>query len=68
MRFRPLLATAGFLATLNLGAQEVRVEVVELSNGRPVVGANVSLLADSMIGIGGGFSDQTGHTVLRAPV
>src|SRR5579859_4146607 len=48
-------------------AQEVRVDVVELSNGRPVVGANVSLVDDHGMTIPGNFSDQNGRTVLRAP-
>ena len=67
MRFQPCIVALAFLAAVNVGAQEVRIEVVELANGKPIVGANVSLLADSLVGIGGGFSDQTGHTVLRAP-
>jgi hypothetical protein len=67
MRALQSIAAFAFLTALNAGAQEVRVEVVELANGKPVVGANISLLADSLAGVGGGFSDQTGHTVLRAP-
>ena len=69
MQFRPVLLLAGLLiAGTTANAQEVRVEVVELSNGKPIVGANVSILTDSMTSLGGGFSDPTGHTVLRAPV
>jgi hypothetical protein len=69
MSLRPssLVATL-FLSSSLLGAQEVRVEVVELATGKPIVGANVSLLTDSIVSIGGGFSDQMGQAVLRAPV
>jgi hypothetical protein len=69
MSLRPwtLVATLFFSSSL-LAAQEVRVEVVELATGKPIVGANVSLLTDSIVSIGGGFSDQMGQTVLRAPV
>lgn len=69
MSLRPAASVATLILWGSLlGAQEVRVEVVELATGKPVVGANVSLLVDSLTSIGGGFSDQTGHTVLRAPV
>ena len=69
MRLRTyILSTFVLAAAVSAGAQEIRVEVVELTTGRPVVGANISLFADSLTGIGGGFSDPTGHTVLRAPV
>lgn len=50
-----------------LSAQDVIVEVVELSNGKPIVGASVSLLDDHGKGLLGNFSDQGGHTVLPAP-
>jgi hypothetical protein len=50
----------------SLSAQEVLVEVVELSTGKPIVGASVSLLDDHGNNLLGNFSDQGGHTVLPA--
>ncbi|MEO8908902.1 MAG: carboxypeptidase regulatory-like domain-containing protein [Gemmatimonadaceae bacterium] len=68
MHLRPiLLVAAAFVAGARLAAQEVLIEVVELSNGKPIVGANVSLVDDHGMGLAGNFSDQGGHTVLRAP-
>jgi hypothetical protein len=68
MQLRPfLLVAAAFSFTTRLSAQDVLVEVVELSNGRPIVGASVSLLDDHGNGLLGNFSDQGGHTVLPAP-
>src|SRR5215210_6762653 len=68
MQLRPIVLIATLVLTPALSAQEVRVEVVEAATGKPVVGANVTLLADSLASVGGGFSDQSGNTVLRAPV
>jgi hypothetical protein len=68
MHLRPfLVAAAFFVAGTHLTAQEVLVEVVELSNGKPIVGANVSLVDDHGMSLFGNFSDQGGHSVLRAP-
>jgi hypothetical protein len=68
MHLRPYLVAAAFIvAGTRLAAQEVLIEVVELSNGKPVVGANVSLVDDHGMSLFGNFSDQGGHTVLRAP-
>ena len=62
------LAAAILSARVNAGAQEFRVEVVEASTGKPIVGANVALLDSSgAIPLGGDFSDQGGRTYLRAP-
>ena len=68
MHLRPfLVAAAFFVAGTRLAAQEVLVEVVELSNGKPIVGANVSLVDDHGMSLFGNFSDQGGHASLRAP-
>ncbi len=68
MHLRPFLVAAALLvAGKRLAAQEVLVEVVELSNGKPIVGANVSLVDDHGMSLFGNFSDQGGHSVLRAP-
>jgi hypothetical protein len=68
MHLRPLLVAAAFLvAGTRVTAQEVLVEVVELANGKPIVGANVSLVDDHGVSLFGNFSDQGGHSVLRAP-
>ncbi|MGH7604994.1 MAG: carboxypeptidase regulatory-like domain-containing protein [Gemmatimonadaceae bacterium] len=50
-----------------LAAQDVLIEVVELSTGKPIVGASVLLLDDHGNSVLGNFSDQGGHTVLPAP-
>src|ERR1700716_3377908 len=56
MHLRPFVVAVAFVvAGIRLPAQEVLVEVVELSNGKPIVGANVSL------------ADQGAHTAWRAP-
>ncbi|MFN2636510.1 MAG: carboxypeptidase-like regulatory domain-containing protein [Gemmatimonadaceae bacterium] len=69
MHLRPLfLVVATSIVASRIGAQEVRIEVVELANGKPVVGANVTLVDTLGLSAGGEFSDQTGHIVLRAPV
>jgi hypothetical protein len=68
MHLRPfLVAAAFFVVGTRVAAQEVLIEVVEASNGKPIVGANVSLLDDRGMGLFGNFSDQGGHSVLRAP-
>ena len=68
MHLRPfLVAAAFFVVGTRLAAQEVLIEVVELSNGKPIVGANVSLVDDHGMSLFGNFSDQGGHSVLRAP-
>jgi hypothetical protein len=68
MPLRPILvAAAVFVAGTPLAAQEVLIEVVELSNGKPIVGANVSLVDQNGRSLFGNFSDQGGHTALRAP-
>lgn len=69
MQLRSIALTAAILAAGGrAGAQDVRVEVVEASTGKPIVGANVSLLdSAAAVSIGGGFSNQSGRTDLRAP-
>jgi hypothetical protein len=68
MNLRSLALAAAFLVLgARLGAQEILVEVVELSNGKPIVGANVALVDSQGVSLIGNFSDQGGHTVLRAP-
>jgi hypothetical protein len=69
MQLRSIALTAAVLAVgARAGAQDVRVEVVEASTGKPIVGANVALLdSAATIPLGGGFSNQSGRTDLRAP-
>jgi hypothetical protein len=70
MNLRPVIVAAAFICCgVIANAQDVRVEVVEAATGRPIVGANVALFDSSgAIPLGGGFSDQSGRTDLRAPV
>jgi hypothetical protein len=69
MQLRSIVLTATILAAgVRAGAQDLRIEVVEASTGKPIVGANVVLLdSTALISLGGGFSDQRGRTELRAP-
>jgi hypothetical protein len=68
MHLRPFLVAAALIVVgTRLTAQEVLVEVVELSTGKPIVGANVSLADTNGLSFLGNFSDQGGHAVLRAP-
>jgi hypothetical protein len=69
MHLRSIVLTLTILAAgVRAGAQDVRVEVVEASTGKPIVGANVALLDSAQtIPLGGGFSDPSGRTDLRAP-
>jgi Carboxypeptidase regulatory-like domain len=68
MHLRPIIAAALLLGSAApLAAQDVLIEVVELSNGKPIVGASVSLTDDHGNSVLGNFSDQGGHTVLHAP-
>src|SRR5712671_865666 len=69
MQLRSIALTAAVLAVgARAGAQDVRIEVVEASTGKPIVGANVALLDSAQtIPLGGGFSDPSGRTELRAP-
>ncbi len=66
----PIILAATILTTgVSAGAQEVRIEVVEATTGKPIVGANVALLDSAgAIPLGGGFSDQGGRTDFRAPM
>jgi hypothetical protein len=48
--------------------QDVRIEVVEAANGKPIVGANVSVFDSAGVLLGGGFSDQVGHIDLPTPL
>ncbi len=69
MQLRSIVLTAAILAAgTRAGAQDVRIEVVEASTGKPIIGANVALLdSAASISLGGSFSDQRGRTDLRAP-
>lgn len=69
MQLRSIVLTAAILAAgTRAGAQDVRIEVVEASTGKPIIGANVVLLdSAAAISLGGGFSDRGGRTELRAP-
>ena len=68
MHLRPFLVAVAFFAAGNrLAAQEVLVEVVELSTGKPIIGANLSLVDEHGMSLFGNFSDQGGHSALRAP-
>jgi len=62
------IAAAIVLIGSRAAAQDVRIEVVEASNGRPIVGANVSVVDSSGLAIGGGFSDQGGYITLPIPM
>ena len=62
------IAAALVLVSRHLAAQDVRIEVVEASNGKPIVGANVAVLDSAGLVLGGGFSDQGGHIDLPAPI
>ncbi len=56
------------VAGVRAGAQDVRVEVVDAVTGKPIVGANVSLLDSAgSLPLYGAFSDQSGRTDLRGP-
>jgi hypothetical protein len=61
-----IAAAIGLIGTRAL-AQDVRIEVVEAINGKPIVGANVSVLDSTGVMLGGGFSDQGGHIDLPIP-
>jgi hypothetical protein len=69
MQLQPIiLVAATILVASAVRAQEVRVEVVEASTGKPLVGANVSLFdSAAAVPLGGGFTDQNGRIDLRAP-
>ena len=45
----------------------MRIEVVEAVNGKPIVGANVTVLDSTGVMLGGGFSDQGGFISLPHP-
>ena len=65
---RPIiLAAAIALIGSRAAAQEVRIEVVEASTGKAIVGANVSVLDSTGMAIGGGFSDNGGYINLPVP-
>src|ERR1700737_1915112 len=67
MHLRPILVAAAFFVIgIPLAAQEVLIEVVELSDGKPIVGANISLVDDHGMSLFSKFRDQGGHSVLRA--
>ena len=69
MHMRPIiLAAAIALVGTRAAAQEVRIEVVEAVDGKPIVGANVSVIDSSGLAIGGGFSDQGGYINLPVPI
>ncbi|HEY6090236.1 MAG TPA: carboxypeptidase-like regulatory domain-containing protein, partial [Gemmatimonadaceae bacterium] len=73
MHLRPTLIAAAIVLIAHpsfaqdVPVQDVRIEVVEASNGKPVVGANVSVFDSTGVTLGGGFSDQGGHIQLPAP-
>lgn len=69
MKLRSIAIALAIVVTgAHAGAQDVRVEVFEAANGKPIVGANVSLYDSAgTLPFGGGFSDQNGRTELRAP-
>jgi hypothetical protein len=67
LRFIPIAVAIG-IAAVRASAQDVRVEVFEAANGKPIIGANVSLYDSAgTIPLGGSFSDQGGRAELRAP-
>jgi hypothetical protein len=65
-----IIFSAAILALIgtSASAQDLHVEVVEAGNGKPVIGANVSLFDSAgTIPLFSGFSDQNGRIDLRAP-
>src|SRR5688500_4974170 len=69
MQMRTLMIAAAIvIAGSRAAAQEVRIEVVEAAYGRPIVGANVSVIDSTGLAIGGGFSDQGGYINLPVPM
>jgi len=68
MQLRPIiLAVAIALIGARAAAQNVRIEVVEASNGKAIVGANVVVVDSTGMTVGAGFSGQGGHIDLPAP-
>jgi hypothetical protein len=69
MLLRPIILAAAIvlIGTRTDAQQDVRIEVVEASNGKPIVGANVSVFDSTGVLLGGGFSDQGGHIELPTP-
>jgi hypothetical protein len=61
-----IVAAIGMIGASAL-AQDVRIEVVEASNGKAIVGANVSVIDSTGVLLGGGFSDQGGYINLPTP-
>jgi hypothetical protein len=61
-----ITATLGLIGA-SATAQDVRIEVVEAVNGKPIVGANVTVLDSIGVMLGGGFSDQSGYINLPTP-
>jgi hypothetical protein len=69
MQMRTLMIAAAIVSIgSRAAAQEVRIEVVEAAYGKPIVGANVSVIDSTGLAIGGGFSDQGGYINLPVPM
>jgi len=71
MQLRSLAIAAALASSTTLAGaqQDVRVEVVDAVNGKPIVGANVSVYDSAgVVPFGGTFSDQAGRTDLRPPI
>ena len=71
MQLRSVAIAAALASSAALAGaqQDVRVEVVDAVNGKPIIGANVSVYDSAgVIPFGGTFSDQTGRTDLRPPI
>jgi hypothetical protein len=62
-----MIAAAIVLIGTRSAAQDVRIEVVEAVNGKPIIGANVIVFDSAGLTIGGGFSDQRGRIDLPIP-
>ena len=62
-----VIAAALGLIGARATAQDARIEVVEAANGKPIVGANVTVLDSTGVMLGGGFSDQGGYISLPTP-
>ncbi len=68
MQLRPIILAASIAVIgSHAAAQDVRINVVEASNGKPIVGANVTVVDSTGALIGAGFSDQSGHIDLPVP-
>ena len=68
MQLRPIILAASIAVIgSHAAAQDVRINVVEASNGKPIVGANVTVVDSTGALLGAGFSDKGGFIDLPVP-